>query len=130
MGSIMHIKKYFAPGILLIILSSCTGNPTSIKIDGVEVSALNDHFVVLNQNNHSIYYNVWDRNLSVFAIWSPNPDNNIEPIQRKVFYYEEVSGYREGNKINFHYWFEKEFDPDLKKLIVIDTSEKKIEKIY
>lgn len=71
-----------------------------------------------------------DRNLSVRAIWSPNPDNYIGPMQRKVFNYDEVSGYSNGNKVNFHYWYKKEFDPDLIKLIVIDTSARKIEKMY
>lgn len=130
------MNRTFYLAIAVICTVAACSDSVSVKdvvrdYDGVSIIVSEDQFGVYNHTDHSLYFMVVDRMLEAMIIWFPEStaENRIQPGERRKFHLEDVHAYQPGNRVNFHYWFDEDPEPETLQLIVVDPESRSSEKV-
>lgn len=100
----------FALFFITLLLISCSDSISDLSKKDVSLRIDNEHLLVKNNFNHSIYYFAVESGVAAQINWAPlsREENRIRPGRLKSIPLDSIHAYDPGEEILFYYWSQKE----------------------
>ncbi|MCG2589048.1 hypothetical protein [Rhodohalobacter sulfatireducens] len=96
--------------LITLLLISCSGSVSDLSKKDVSLNIENEHLLVKNNFNHSIYYFAVESGVAAQINWAPlsTEENRVRPGRLKSIPLDSIHAYDPGEEILFYYWSQKE----------------------